>query len=175
MLTLNILRGWVSVDATIAGDTFRFVSTHLESGSRDVQVAQATELLRLLGGQDLPTILVGDFNSPADGSGTPTYGVLVGAGFMDVWRSANPHDAGLTCCHQADLSNPTRSFSKRLDLILVRDGITHGRRSGFRCVQATLVGHKVSDRVAGLWPSDHAGVVATLRLIQRRGEPTGIR
>ena len=28
----------------------------------------------------------------------------------------------------------------------------------------TLVGNKPADRISGLWPSDHAGTVATLRL-----------
>jgi hypothetical protein len=33
-----------------------------------------------------------------------------------------------------------------------------------RRIRSSIVGARASERVGGLWPSDHAGVVATLRL-----------
>ena len=42
----------------------------------------------------------------------------------------------------------------RIDLILTRGPIA--------ATEAFLVGHAASDLRSGLWPSDHAGVVATL-------------
>jgi len=37
-------------------------------------------------------------------------------------------------------------------------------RNGFGAVAAGIVGEAPGDRLAGLWPSDHAGVWARLRL-----------
>jgi hypothetical protein len=61
------------------------------------------------------------------------------------------------CCHATDLHNPDPTLTKRVDLVLTR--------SGFETVSADVVGEEPADRTqAGLWPSDHAGVVTTLRL-----------
>jgi endonuclease/exonuclease/phosphatase family metal-dependent hydrolase len=74
---LPLLRGWGSVDVTLRGQTIRFINTHLEPESTDpavnvIQVAQGNEILSGPANTYLPVILVGDFNSRADGSGTPT-------------------------------------------------------------------------------------------------------
>ena len=54
-----------------------------------------------------------------------------------------------------DLLNPFPAFTQRLDLILLK-----GR---FQIRDARLVGNRRADRAgSGLWPSDHAGIVATL-------------
>jgi hypothetical protein len=37
-------------------------------------------------------------------------------------------------------------------------------RNGFRAVAAGIVGEEPGDRLNGLWPSDHAGFWARLRL-----------
>ena len=92
-------RGWVLADATIAGRTFRVIDTHLESFNSASQVAQGQELAEGPASTALPTVLLGDLNSRADGSGTPTYANLLTAGFHDAWTQAHPDDVGLTCCH----------------------------------------------------------------------------
>ena len=57
----------------------------------------------------------------------------------------------------ANLLNPISQLSERIDLVLFR--------GGFHVEDIRLVGEKPSDRIPpGLWPSDHAGVVATLRI-----------
>lgn len=153
--TVTLPRGWTSVNVTIGDRTFRFVSTHLEvpEFDPDVQVAQANELLQELSGEQLPIIFVGDFNSAADGSSTPTYGNLIDDGYTDVWTQG----VGLTCCQNSDLRNPTSLLDKRIDLILFR--------GDFEVLSAAVVGAAPGDRTpSGLWPSDHAGVAATLRL-----------
>ncbi len=153
--TVTLPRGWASVNVTIGDRTFRFVSTHLEvpEFDPDVQVAQANELLQELSGEQLPIIFVGDFNSAADGSSTPTYGNLIDDGYTDVWTQG----VGLTCCQNSDLRNPTSLLEKRIDLILFR--------GDFEVLSAAVVGAAPGDRTpSGLWPSDHAGVAATLRL-----------
>jgi endonuclease/exonuclease/phosphatase family metal-dependent hydrolase len=150
---LTILRGWASLDAKIRGKTFRFLTTHLDSLSPVVRLQQAGELLSGPAATDLPVVMVGDFNSHADGS-DPAYNILVGSGFVDTWTSSNP---GFTCCQSPTLVNPISLLSSRIDLVLAR-GIR-------RTLDAETVGEEPADRtVSGLWPSDHAGVATTLQI-----------
>jgi endonuclease/exonuclease/phosphatase family metal-dependent hydrolase len=157
---VEIRRGWISVDATIENLTIRFVNTHLEPAdyTDQIQALQLGELLYLLGDETKPTVLVGDLNSEADGSGTPTYEKLLDAGFQDVHvLDATPDGNGLTCCHDLDLRNATVDFTKRIDHILVVN------TSVAPDVDVWIVGEEPTDRTpSGLWPSDHAGVVAVL-------------
>jgi endonuclease/exonuclease/phosphatase family metal-dependent hydrolase len=151
-------RGWVLADATVGGRTFRVITTHLESFNDTSQVAQGKELAAPGGpaGTSLPTVLLGDLNSRADGSGTPTHADLLAAGFQDAWQQAHPSEVGLTCCHGDDLREVGGPFYSRIDYVLLRNG--------FRALGAGIVGEAPADRVSGLWPSDHAGVWARLRL-----------
>lgn len=162
---LFIFRGWTSVVATVGGTTFRLFNTHLETQvAPPIQVAQAQELLALARAEPLPVMLVGDFNSDASGTQTPTYGMLTGAGFRDVWLETHPPDPGLTCCHAADLLNAEPDFNQRIDLVLAGRGFKQRNGSLVGGVHATVVGDEPADRTpSGLWPSDHAGVLATLR------------
>ena len=75
--SLNILRGWSAIDASVQGCRFRMVNTHLDSHSPEVQIAQANELLSGPAKTNIPIIFTGDFNSNANGSGTPTYRNLI--------------------------------------------------------------------------------------------------
>lgn len=162
--SVGIYRGWGSVEATIAGTTYRFVNTHLDDLSAEVQVAQATELLAMLADEAKPVVLVGDFNSDALRTTTPTYGMLTAAGFVDLWATARPGESGASCCNTELLDNPTATYDQRLDLILVREtGGVAGRYVAW--AQAVLVGATPAERTAGgLWPSDHAGFVGILRV-----------
>jgi endonuclease/exonuclease/phosphatase family metal-dependent hydrolase len=151
-------RGWVSADATVGGRTFRVITTHLESFNDTSQVAQGKELAAAGGpaSTSLPTVLLGDLNSRADGTGTSTHADLLAAGFQDAWPQAHPNDIGLTCCHGDDLRELGGPFYSRIDYVLLRHG--------FRATTAGIVGEAPADRISGLWPSDHAGVWARLRL-----------
>jgi hypothetical protein len=88
--TIEVTRGWAAADVTVEGLNFRFVTTHLEPGetSPAIQVAQGLELLEDLASlpnPGIPTVLTGDMNSAADGSTTPTYGILTNQGsFTDA-------------------------------------------------------------------------------------------
>jgi endonuclease/exonuclease/phosphatase family metal-dependent hydrolase len=172
---ITIVRGWSAVDVKLRGRRVRFLNTHLEPSSAAVQVAQGNELLAGPADTRLPLIFVGDFNSPAEGTGTPTYANLLAAGFTDAWSQAEPGAAGLTCCHASDLLNQAPTLSRRIDLVLLRRG--HNDR-GLVAKRAEVVGDQQGDQLpSGLWPSDHAGVVATLRATHRRGRfgPRGRR
>jgi endonuclease/exonuclease/phosphatase family metal-dependent hydrolase len=149
-------RGYISADATLNGRSFRVATTHLESFSNASQVAQGHELGEALSAGKVPTVLLGDLNSRADGTGTSTHADLLALGFNDGWTQAHPNDIGLSCCHGEDLREPGGPFYSRIDYVLLRNG--------FRAVAAGIVGQKPGDRLAGLWPSDHAGVWARLRL-----------
>jgi len=149
---LEILRGWASIDAKVRGKKYRFVNTHLEAFSPVAQVAQARELLDGPADARIPVVLVGDFNSAADGSTTPTYQMLLDDGFTDAWSQAIPGEPGYTCCQAADLRNAASLLDERIDLVLFRG-------AGFRADGAEVVGDEPADRTpSGLWPSDHAGV-----------------
>jgi hypothetical protein len=64
---------------------------------------------------------------------------------------------GDTCCQDADLLNDASDLTSRIDLILY-DGAVEP-------LMGEVVGDEPADRIdSGLWPSDHAGVVATLRI-----------
>lgn len=146
--TITILEGWVSVDATIKDKTFRFLTTHLDNVSSALRVAQSNELLQGPAATSLPVVLSGDLNSDAD-SGDQTYLNLIAGGFVDAWVVTNPGDPGYTCCH------PT--ISLRVDLLLVLNKV--------RPLGMVIVGNEPEDLTpSGLFPSDHFGVVATLRM-----------
>jgi endonuclease/exonuclease/phosphatase family metal-dependent hydrolase len=159
---VTFTRGWVSVDVQQGPSQFRFMSTHLETeDAPPIQVAQATELLgnAILGSSTLPTILVGDFNSRADDKTTPTHEMVLHTGFSDAWATSRPNDPGFTCCQAPDLTNPTSMLDQRIDYVFTRGlpGV----------VDAEVVGNDQNERnEVGLWPSDHASVVATLTLPQ---------
>lgn len=167
---ITIPRGWTSVVADVDGRTLRFANTHLELGgaSAPVQVAQGRELLAILAAEWLPTVLVGDLNSDALGTSTPTYVEVRAAGFQDAWSQARPGEPGLTCCHAERLDNATATFDERIDFVLFRDPKLGPARGSFDALAADVLGEEPADRTpSGLWPSDHAGVVATLRVPNR--------
>jgi endonuclease/exonuclease/phosphatase family metal-dependent hydrolase len=155
---VSFARGFAHVDATLAGRVFRFVATHLEVGAAGpLQEAQAAEVLAGPLGAALPTILVCDCNSAADGSTTASYGMLAGAGFADAW-SAAPAGDGATCCQSELLDRPGSRLGQRIDLVLFRG-------AGMRAAGATRTGAAPFRLTAApYWASDHAGVVARLLL-----------
>lgn len=152
-------RGWASIDARLKGLPFRFVNTHLETEEdATVQEAEAAEFLAgpAKGGTVVAT---GDFNSAADGSTTGSYAQLTAPGkFRDAWDEAQL-GPGLTCCQEPTLSNSEPTLQTRIDLILSRGA---ARSDGD---EAEVVGGDTPFQMEPpFWPSDHAGVVATLHL-----------
>jgi endonuclease/exonuclease/phosphatase family metal-dependent hydrolase len=158
--TISDTRGWAAVDVEADGKSFRFVTTHLDSVSPAIRLAQANELLHTAADTNLPVVMAGDFNIPADTSvdpSFPAYQAMINAGFTDAWQSKRAPDPGFTCCQADNLSNPTSQLSHRIDLVLFR--------GAFGVTDISLIGNRQADRtISGLWPSDHAGVTAALRL-----------
>jgi hypothetical protein len=144
-------RGYVAVDAAVGGIPFRFVSTHLDELESPLQPLQLGEILAATGDAQR-LILVGDFNSAADGSSTPTYANALAAGFADVWAAlgAGP---GFTCCENPGLDNPTPLLDNRIDYILHRGAILDA-------LAVDLVGDIPFRSSAPFYASDHAGLIA---------------
>jgi hypothetical protein len=82
---ITVPRSWLSVDAKVRGKVFRFITTHLETYSTDIQVAQAMELISGPADTSLPIVMAGDFNSDANGVGPgPRHLRLSSAAFCAV-------------------------------------------------------------------------------------------
>ena len=163
--SLTFRRGWAAIDVRWRRQAFRFVSTHLEGAcgpaTAAIQQAQVADLLGGPASTALPLVLVGDLNSPGDGTGV-AYNRLVAAGLADAAVTTGLGNAP-TCCQAPQLSNPASLADRRIDVVLTR--------GGFKAIGATLVGETAADRTAtGLWPSDHAGMVVRLRLSRRLTE-----
>lgn len=147
---------------------FPFVTVHLTSPA-DASTQRCEEVRALSGfvdaqgsGQPFPRLITGDFNATPDSdevrlfSGVRTAPVAPGRIFIDAWEYADPAAPWATW----DSANPyvaaTYSPSWRVDYIFVGPPDSGGR------------GHVRSARRAGdgpidgVWPSDHAAVVAEL-------------
>lgn len=163
---VTLIRGWVEANVTIGKRTLTVVSTHPESDLgtatfpelRGLQVAEIIDAL----GDAAPVVIMGDLN---DVLGSPMYQTLGSAGFTDVWPALHPDLPGLTCCHAADLSDAVPTFFKRIDFIFTR-GFDHGRWDVDGDIRR--FGINPATRPVGplgeIWISDHAGLVAALRL-----------
>jgi hypothetical protein len=171
-LTVNVLRGWVSVDAKIAktkktvAKAFHFVDTHLESfGDPAIRTAQGGELVAAGGPADTKKqlIMLGDFNSggPKDKVGAPfttagddgAYNALIGAGLTNLGTRQ-------TCCFPDVFLSKIGSyfrFDHTVDHVFVKPKIKQ--------IRATVTGSNPSATIAGdLVASDHGGLVSRLRL-----------
>jgi hypothetical protein len=147
-------RSWASVDAQFFGHPFHFIDTHLESFDANIRELQGGELRAGPAVSSLPVIIAMDSNAqafplPKD----PTYVDFRAAGYNDVWSRLFPKVAGLTCCQSEPDNNPVSQLYQRIDLVL-----TLGRVDPFG---ASLIGTDPKSRTKdGLWPSDHAALVA---------------
>ncbi|MFC7058334.1 endonuclease/exonuclease/phosphatase family protein [Halovenus salina] len=165
---IGIQRGYCLAEVTVGGATFTAVGTHLESSSRSTRRKQAEELLEVAP-DDGPVVLAGDFNS-GPGTSTDAYDLLT-RNFTDAYGTRNPDSDGFTCCQPAALDNEESQLEKRVDAVLVR---------GATPTAASRTGHEPDDRITyesadgpvELWPSDHAGVVATFELDDSLATPT---
>jgi endonuclease/exonuclease/phosphatase family metal-dependent hydrolase len=175
-------RGYVAVDVTLKGDTYRFVNTHLEVQfpqpgnplSRLIQSAQATELkivLESVTPAGVPLVIVGDINSspedvlfpdPLAGPYVPPYQQFTNnvtyAGEPTLgapWIDTwtmRPGRPAGYTCCQDE------DLLNPLSMLDERIDMVFTRETPAR-VKANVVGDEPEDKTpSGLWPSDHAGV-----------------
>jgi endonuclease/exonuclease/phosphatase family metal-dependent hydrolase len=141
-------RGYNELDARIGKLRFHFVNTHLEAYSPDIRLAQAKELVAGPLKSKLKTVLVGDLNSgpdltsPAD---RPPYKAIAHAGFKPE-RTAKD-----SCCFGDSLN--AGGWDHNVDWIMAKPKV--------KLVRSSLTGTETT--AAGVHPSDHGGVVSTLR------------
>jgi endonuclease/exonuclease/phosphatase family metal-dependent hydrolase len=118
------------------------------------------ELIRELEDESLPLIVVGDFNAEPGGD---AYVPMLEAGYADVWTErVGPPAEGFSCCQDSNLLNQDSLLYKRIDLVFARNVDLR------RLVARTGLDKPWQKTPSGLWPSDHAAVLAS---ILTRGHP----
>lgn len=131
--------------------TFLVASTHFdhvgEQARRESAAVVQRRLMSVAG--DLPVILMGDFNAPADPLAGGPYARLIRTGqWVDTFRQRHSVSA-----HQGTFNGfRGETAGPRIDWILVRGGLA---------VEATAI---VRDSRNGRFPSDHFPVTARIRL-----------
>jgi hypothetical protein len=176
-VSIDVTRGWTSVDATVAGHKFHFVNTHLEAfdsaatgnhtnkgtdvGNGAVREAQAKELINSGGPatSKLPVILLGDLNSdtktevkPGDGL---AYRALLDAHFVER-AAAKP----LGCCLNASVIT-VAGGGKAADFDHKVDHVMTNSAKKVTLLSSTVTALKPAN---GFWDSDHAGLFSALQL-----------
>lgn len=142
----DIKRGWVSVDLHSRDRAVRIINTHLEFFSAAVQPMQLAEVLNGPANFPGPVILTGDFNAYP---GSAIWSNLRNAGYVDAWDAAGA-GLGNTSGRNEDLRDAHSGLKVRIDWTMCRGAV--------QVLQASLLGADASDRSAGIWPSDHAGL-----------------
>ncbi|WP_261568842.1 endonuclease/exonuclease/phosphatase family protein [Frankia gtarii] len=166
--------GWSAVDVTARGRTVRVANTHLEPTSPQIRNAQANELHAALATAAHPVVLLGDLNSPPSDSAGP-YGQFTQGGYTDAWAAIHGPAGGFTAM-QIELDAVPSTLDRRIDYVLYRP--THPEHPDLeqvRAARAIVIGDKLRDRTpSGLWPSDHASVVAALAISRQRHYPHNV-
>src|SRR3954471_15302185 len=156
-IKIPVDRGWTSVEASIGKHAFRLVNTHLEAfGDPKIREAQAKELTKGPLKTSEQVILVGDLNSGDSRDNEPekpgdelAFAALTKFGFKN-------NGARQSCCYE-NLFDPAALFDHTVDHVLSKPGL--------KTVKASITGKTRSERTpSGLWPSDHGGVISTVRL-----------
>jgi endonuclease/exonuclease/phosphatase family metal-dependent hydrolase len=175
--SINIERGFVGIDATVRGKTYRFVNTHLEQRAltpekpesaifQSLQAAELVGTLLALTPPDRKLILIGDFNSSREDAGfdgiRPPYQIITNpgqgiVGFTDAW-TRNPlallDPKGYTCCQDADLANRQSALYERIDIVFIRNA--RFTPWEFVTTKVPLIFPEPH------WASDHGGVFAKI-------------
>lgn len=159
-------RGYCLADVSVDGVSVTAASTHLASADGRIRRAQAAELREALPRRG-PVALLSDLNSTPADSAPSAYGILTER-LADAWTVADA--SGPTCCQLPGLWNERSRLWSRIDYVLVDGPATP--LSASRLLADPSVRVTVDDRT--LWPSDHAGVVARLRVGPPLSEPRAV-
>ena len=170
---ITVERGFVGVNANVKGENYLFVNTHLEVRmlgdnleSTVLQPFQASELKGTLEFylsfflEPPRLILAGDFNNgpanePLAPYFVPTAYQQLSSVFTDTWTLRPGKPDGFTCCQASDLLNDPSSHHERIDIVFALPEPAK--------VKANVMDAESDDKtISGLWPSDHASVIAEL-------------
>ena len=158
---VTVERGWTRIEAKV-GDSpwFSFTNTHLEAFDDETETPsirqlQATEV----GGPDgyaesrRPTVLVGDLNSD-DNTVAPNdqkaYNALLDFGWVS--RSTDEN----SCCVSDLFTSPPSEFDHHIDHVMTNTPRKVRRAAGGKATGLA--------KVNGIYPSDHGGMLANLRI-----------
>lgn len=149
-LRMEARRGWCLADLDVEGRAVRFVSTHVEAWDATVRTAQLSEVFAAVGDAAVPAVVVGDFNVDVTRIQLPP-------GYDDAWSVGGvDRGPGRTAVQAPGLDNEPSALRERIDGVLLRGLTAH---------EVRVVGDRHEERTtSGLWPSDHAAVVAELEL-----------
>ena len=136
-------------------------STH--TSRDDCQTRRVAEMAAQLG---RAAVVMGDLNTV---DSAPAFAAFREHGFVDAFRAANPEAAGPTVWQR--IHEPSSTVFRRVDYVLLRPG--DGFTADFVAGRVVLNRPGRSDDGAVLWPSDHYGVLAEVRLTPRTAEPAG--
>ena len=139
--------------ATPAG-VLHVYSTHT---SRDDCQTRSVAELALAQRGPLPSLVLGDLNT---GESAPALHELREQGFVDLFREANPAAVGATV--RQDVLAPASTVRRRVDYVLLLPGSSVDARVVSSRVVLDQPGRR--DDGGPLWPSDHYGVFAEIRL-----------
>jgi endonuclease/exonuclease/phosphatase family metal-dependent hydrolase len=145
---------WVRFADLRTGGQFVAVNTHFDHESENSRLRSAVLLRDRIGGfaPDLPIVVTGDFNTPADRSAA--YETLVtGAGLTDTWTAAAERTGPLYATFHG--YGPLVPDGARIDWILTR-GVT---------VHTAGINTFTQD---GRYPSDHLPVQALVTVTPQR-------
>jgi endonuclease/exonuclease/phosphatase family metal-dependent hydrolase len=147
----------IMLQATIstAWGPLQVFSTHTGRGD-ECQMERVAEIVRdrVTGG---PSLLMGDFNTAETSTVLNT--LRSEAGFIDVFRTANPETNGPTVWQR--IQSPESTVSRRVDFIL----LLNGKESAAAVRSSRIILDRPGQLPDGttLWPSDY-GVLAELDL-----------
>jgi endonuclease/exonuclease/phosphatase family metal-dependent hydrolase len=164
--TLQVERGWASVDVMIRGKTYRFFDAHFEAFNPFVRTAQVNELVQIMSESPYPVVIAGDINlyplgaRPEDAA---AWALLTGAGFVDAWTEADCFEPRFTAGQTDDLDNVPSILDNTVDFVLF-DSDFEIEAVDDSC---DIAGEELDDRtntVPALWPSDHAAVAVAMHI-----------
>jgi endonuclease/exonuclease/phosphatase family metal-dependent hydrolase len=130
-------------------------STH--TSRDDCQTRRVAEVAAGAGG---PAVVMGDLNTV---DSAPAFAAFREQGFVDAFRTANPAEPGLTVWQRIEVAEPT--VFRRVDYVLLRAG--DGLGTEVVASRVVLDSPGRSEEGRALWPSDHYGVLAEVRLAPR--------
>ena len=167
LVPVPVTRGWTAGDVTVSKGKgknelkrkFRFVNSHFEAFDDETEVPsiraqQATQLVAEPASKS-KTIILGDFNSDVATEvqlgDAQAYQALLDGGFTER-STADP----LSCCVSDLFTSPPSEFDHQVDHIM-----TNQSKGKVKLVKSSVTGR---EQVNGIYNSDHAGVVSTLKL-----------
>jgi len=153
-------RSYGYVDVVMSGIQIRAFNTHLDPLFGPINEAQGLELIDALDASPFRQVVMGDFNTVTEFGTTEVYQNMLNAGAADAWLDQGTGD-GFTWRDDPLLNDPSILFSQRLDYIF--------HRGGFETLDVDLIGDIPFSNTRPMWPSDHAGLVATLRVVPAPG------